>query len=123
MDLPIAMAVMAASGQCDRDGEGWSIDDFVIVGELGLDGAVRQIRGALPLAVAARDAGCAGFICPRDNAPEAAVVEGLPVLGVGRLEEVVQFFRGELEIEPQVPGIPVRGVHAHRVHESMPVRL
>ncbi len=99
-DLPIALAVLAATEQCDASGPDWALDEFMVVGELGLDGGVRPIRGALPLAVAARAAGCKAIILPRSNAAEAAVVEGLIVLGVDQLTEVVRFFRAELELEP-----------------------
>lgn len=100
-DLPIALAVLTASGQCDASGAGWSLQDFLVIGELGLDGTVRPVKGALPLALAARDAGCHGLILPKENAAEAAVVEELAVLGVGTLGEVARFFRAEGEISEE----------------------
>ena len=112
-DLPIAVAVLAASEQCDAAGDGWKMEEFLVIGELGLDGGVRAVRGALPLAIAARNAGCRGLILPRQNAAEAAVVEGLAVMGVESLGEVVAFFRGEAELREEVPtgASPVRSAH------------
>ena len=70
------------------------------MGELSLDGSVLPVRGALPMALAARDKGFAGVILPRQNAPEAAVVSSIDVYGISHLREVVDFLRGDRELEP-----------------------
>ncbi|MBH24560.1 MAG: ATP-dependent protease [Myxococcales bacterium] len=101
-DLPIALALLASSGQCAASGEGWSIEQFMVVGELSLDGQVRPVRGVLPMAIAAHEAGLQGLILPHGNAREASVVEGLAVLPVTHLREVVEFFRGERDL-PEAP--------------------
>ena len=95
-DLPIAIAILAASEQ-------WSderIADFVIMGELSLDGSVLPVRGALPIALEAKKQGFRGVILPAHNAAEAAVVDGLEVYGVEHLREVVDFLQGEKELTP-----------------------
>ena len=85
-DLPIALGILAASEQLDVAAlRGW-----VVLGELGLDGEIRPVRGALSMAIAARQAGCAGLIVPRANAREAAVVEGLDVRGAATLADVTR---------------------------------
>lgn len=89
-DLPIAVAILGATEQIET-GE---LEHYVIMGELSLDGSLMPIKGALPIAIEALAKGFRGFILPRANAPEAAVVEGLEVYGMESLREVVEFFRG-----------------------------
>ena len=85
-DLPIALGILAASEQLDVTAlRGW-----VVLGELGLDGEIRPVRGALSMAIAARQAGCAGLLVPRANAREAAVVTGLDVRGAAKLADVTR---------------------------------
>ena len=86
-DLPIAMGILAATGQL-----GGTADGYVIVGELGLEGGVRPVRGALPIAVAAKQAGARGLIVPVQNLAEAGVVDGIEVLGAESLSQVAGFF-------------------------------
>lgn len=95
-DLPIAIAILAASEQLS-DGR---IADYVIMGELSLDGSVLPVRGALPIALEAKKQGFRGVILPAHNVAEAAVVDGLEVYGVTHLREVVDFLRGEKELTP-----------------------
>ncbi len=95
-DLPIAIAILAASEQLSDE----RIADFVIMGELSLDGSVLPVRGALPIALEAKEQGFRGVILPAHNAAEAAVVDGLEVYGVEHLREVVDFLRGEKELTP-----------------------
>ena len=83
LDLPIAIAILAGSEQISDT----LLGQFVIMGELSLDGSVKSIKGALPMAAMAREAGFKGIILPADNASEAAVVEGLAVYGVKNLRE------------------------------------
>lgn len=95
-DLPIAIAILAASEQLSDE----RIADFVIMGELSLDGSVLPVRGALPIALEAKKQGFRRVILPAHNAAEAAVVDGLEVYGVEHLREVVDFLRGEKELTP-----------------------
>ena len=95
-DLPIAVGMVAASEQMESD----QLDNFVMVGELALDGAVRMVKGVLPIALRAREQGKVGILVPPENAPEAAVVAGLQVMPVRNLREAVGFLEGEVKISP-----------------------
>nr|HPR91007.1 magnesium chelatase domain-containing protein [Synergistaceae bacterium] len=95
-DLPISIGILAASGVVKAR----KIKDYLLLGELSLDGGVKQVRGCLSIAVTARRAGFVGIVVPRQNAREAAVVEGIRVIGVTELAEVVEFLNDEREIEP-----------------------
>jgi magnesium chelatase family protein len=95
-DLPIAIGILAASEQIETD----QLDNFVIVGELALTGAVRPCKGVLPIALRAKTEGKIGVLVPADNAPEAAVVAGLQVIPVQNLREATQFLEGEIKIAP-----------------------
>lgn len=97
-DLPIALSLMKASGQIDTD----FLETYVIMGELALDGHLRPIKGALPIAIKARKEGFKGLILPRDNGMEAAIVNDLQVIGVTDIRSAVEFFLGKLEIKPIV---------------------
>ena len=90
-DLPLAVGVLAASGQCPTN----MLDRYMIMGELQLDGALRPVKGVLPMALKAKADGFEGFILPQDNAKEAAVVSGLKVYGAKTLKDVVGFLSGE----------------------------
>lgn len=96
LDLAIATAILAATEQVNGD----KLSKYVIMGELSLDGTVKPVKGALPIAISAQKEGFGGFIVPRENAAEAAVVGGMDVIGVGSLLEVVKFLNGESAIEP-----------------------
>ncbi|HSU12569.1 YifB family Mg chelatase-like AAA ATPase [Longimicrobium sp.] len=94
-DLPLAVGMLAGAGQMR------SIDrlaGYMMVGELGLDGALRPVRGALPLAIAAKQAGFAGIVLPGHNVGEAAVVDGIDVRGATTLKEIVRFLEGSEEL-------------------------
>jgi magnesium chelatase family protein len=95
-DLPIALGILAASQQIT----GKSLEDYVILGELALDGALRPIKGALPIAIQARKEKFKGLVVPKQNAREAAIVNDLDVIGVEHLREAVDFFCDQLEITP-----------------------
>lgn len=97
-DLPIAVGVMAADEKLKAD----ALADYVIMGELSLDGSLRPIKGVLPIAIRAREEGFKGFILPKANAREAAVVNNLKVYGVENLKEVLEFFNGTRELEETV---------------------
>ena len=95
-DLPIAVAILAATEQVVAEG----LSDSVFVGELSLDGSLRAVKGVLPVVAEARDKGFAKVYVPQDNAAEAAVVEGVEVYGVGSLGELVAVLNGEQELAP-----------------------
>lgn len=95
-DLPIAIGMLAGSEQIATD----QLDHFVIVGELALTGAVRPVKGVLPIALRARAEGKTGLIVPVENAAEAAVVEGLKVFPVRNLREAASFLEGEVKLMP-----------------------
>lgn len=99
-DLPIAVGILAAMGRVDAGALGGTM----FAGELSLDGTLKPVRGVLPMAVRARDEGLRRLVLPADNAREAAVVEGIDVLGAGSLKEVMALLNGEAEIVPAVPG-------------------
>lgn len=94
-DVTIAIGILAASGQMNEE----NIDDYVIMGELSLDGSLQPIKGALPIAIQAQKEGFKGFILPKSNATEAAVVDGIDVYGVDNIKEVIDFFNGEKSIK------------------------
>src|SRR6202789_4440728 len=93
-DLPMALAILGAMGTFK------GLDQHLAVGELSLDGAIRPVRGALPMAVCARDNGIQNLILPMENAAEAAVVEGVRVFGVRHLAEVVAMLNQPEEFSP-----------------------
>src|SRR5258705_12311847 len=93
-DLPIALGILAATEQV----AGERLAKIAVLGELGLEGAIRPVRGALPVALAARAAGIEALILPRENLAEAGVVEGLRVLGAGCLAEIADFLEGKGEL-------------------------
>jgi magnesium chelatase family protein len=95
-DLPIALGILCASGQLIAE----NIDQYIIMGELALDGKLRPIKGVLPIAIEARKQGFKGFILPRENEKEAAIVNNLDIIGVNSLEEAIGFCSGEIKIDP-----------------------
>ena len=95
-DLPLAMGMLAGNGQINSD----KLEQYIIMGELSLDGSILPIKGALPIAIMAKEDGFKGFILPESNAKEAAVVKGLDVIGVSKITEVVDFLEGNLELTP-----------------------
>lgn len=94
-DLPLAIGILATSETIIAD----KLPDYLIMGELSLDGNILPIKGALPIAIMAKENGFKGFILPTENAKEAAVVEGLEVYGVENIRQVVGFANNELELE------------------------
>jgi len=94
-DLPLAIGILAASGQMKSE----IISDYIIMGELSLDGSLHHIKGALPIAIKAREERFKGIILPKENAREAAIVNDLEVLGVENIKELIDFFNGDSEIE------------------------
>ena len=100
-DLPIALGLLVSTRQLRPE----QLDDSATIGELALDGAVRPIKGALSMAMAARDRGFRRLMVPLENAREAAVVEELQVFGVGTLNDAVGLLSGRLELEAAVSGM------------------
>jgi len=96
-DLTIAVGILAASGQVASE----DVGNYIIMGELSLDGKLQPIRGALPIAIQARTEGFKGFILPKQNAREAAIVNDLEVYGVENLTELVEFLNGGKNIEQE----------------------
>lgn len=95
-DLPLAIGILAASESIASD----KIGNYMIMGELSLDGSIQPIKGALPIAIKAREEGFDGLILPEQNAREAAVVNNLQVYGVSNIEEVIGFFNNKCELQP-----------------------
>lgn len=95
-DLPLAIGILAASGQIRSE----KTEQYLMMGELSLDGSLRPVRGVLPIAVKAKETGLKGVILPAANAREAAVVEGLDVYGVSTLREVAEFIDDKRRLAP-----------------------
>ena len=98
-DLPIAVGILAAMGRIDAG----AVAGTMFVGELSLDGSLKPVRGVLPVAVRARSEGLRRVVLPAENAAEAAVVDGIEVIGATTLRQVVGYLNGEAEIAPAVP--------------------
>ena len=94
-DLPIAIGILGATNQISDE----KLGDYLIMGELALDGGLRPIKGALPIAIQARREGYKGIILPRENASEAAIVDNLEVYGIQNLREAVGFLDGSLDLK------------------------
>lgn len=94
-DLPIAIGILAASEQIKTD----KLEKYILMGELSLDGKLHSVKGALPIAIKARQDGFEGFILPKENAREAAVVDKLKVFGAETISEVIEFFEDKFDFE------------------------
>jgi len=97
-DLSLAIGILAASQQIKAD----HLDKYLIMGELSLDGGLQPIKGVLPIAIKAREEGFKGFILPKQNAKEAAIVDNLEVYGVEDIKQVIDFFDKDTPIEQTV---------------------
>ncbi|MEL6539268.1 MAG: YifB family Mg chelatase-like AAA ATPase [Bacteroidota bacterium] len=97
-DLPIALCILYASRQCQFE----YLEDYVVMGELALDGTLRPIKGALPIAMEARKRKYKGFVLPQENASEAAIVNNLDIIPVQHIKEAIAFFEGSKTISPKV---------------------
>lgn len=100
-DLPIAIGIIASEGLIEPE----ALHGYLFAGELSLDGRIKSVRGALSMALMAKKSGFSGIVLPLENAPEAAVVEGVQVFGVRSLPDVVDFLRGTAKIDPVVTSI------------------
>ena len=97
-DLTLAMGILAASEQIKAT----DIGQYIIMGELSLDGILKPIKGALPIAIEARKKGFKGIILPEENAKEAAIVDNLIVYGVNNIKQVIDFFNDDTELKPTI---------------------
>ncbi len=97
-DLTLTMGILVASGQIKAD----TIDQYIIMGELSLDGSLQPIKGALPIAIKAKEEGFKGFFLPKQNVKEAAIVSGIDVYGVENVQEVIDFFEGKGNVAPTI---------------------
>jgi len=97
-DLTIATGILGSTEQIKAE----NISNYIIMGELSLDGSLQPIKGALPIAIQAKKEGFKGFILPSSNAKEAAIVSGLDVYGVENIKEVIDFFNGDITLKPIV---------------------
>ena len=97
-DLPLAIGMLAAGEVIQSD----KLNRYLMMGELSLDGSLQPIKGALPIAIKARELGFEGIIVPRQNAREAAVVNKIQVYGVENIKEVIEFFNGNQELTPTI---------------------
>ena len=111
-DLPMAIGMLAGDGKIETE----LLDKYIIMGELSLDGSILPIKGALPIAIQARKEKFKGFILPKQNAREAAIVNNIDVIGVESLAEVVEFLEGAKHIEPTV--VDTRAEFANNVQSS-----
>jgi len=98
-DLTLAIGILVSTGQIK---ENHPLSEYIIMGELSLDGSLQPIRGALPIAIKAKEEGFTGFILPKQNAKEAAIVDGLEVYGVETIKEVIDFFNAEIPLEQTI---------------------
>ncbi len=97
-DLPLAIGMLAANETLDAS----ELEHYVLMGELSLDGTLKPVKGVLPIAILAREKGFKGFILPKENAREAAVVNDLEIYGVSNITEVVEFFNHKRTLEPTI---------------------
>ena len=113
-DLPIAIGTLAASDQFENADK---LSDYVIMGELSLDGTIRPIKGALPIAIQARKENFKGLILPKQNAREAAMVNNLDVYGVEHINDVISFFIDENSLQPTIVNTREEFAHAQSDYE------
>lgn len=95
-DLPIALGILAANGQINTD----KLNDYIIIGELSLDGSLRSVNGVLSISTGMRQLGKKGIILPEENCNEAGIVDGIEIYPVRTLSSCVEFLNGEIQINP-----------------------
>ena len=96
-DLPIALSLLSALGELTAE----RLKNTVVVGEMSLDGRVREVKGILPIVAEAKKMGCDRCILPKGNAPEGALTEGIQIIGVESLRQAVEYLKGETRILPE----------------------
>ena len=119
-DLPVALGVLIATGQIPSDKR--NVSEYVVVGELGLNGEIRPVRGGLCIAVGARDAGVPCVILPSANLAEASVVNGIEVFGAASLADVVSFLSGSDTLQVGQAHRPTNGVASRDTVDLAEVR-
>lgn len=112
-DLPIAIGIIAAEGIIEQS----AVNRYLFTGELSLDGKIKSVRGALSMAITARDLGLKGVILPDENASEAGVVQGIPVYGMHSLSEVIDFLRGANTKSPFITDIE-KSIEEHSIYDE-----
>ncbi|MDE2393715.1 MAG: magnesium chelatase, partial [Cytophagales bacterium] len=100
-DLPIALGLLQASEQTKMTG----LSDYLIMGELSLTGEIRPIKGALSMAIEAKKQGIKSLILPRENATEAALIDGLDIYGMANLRDTIRFLHGRTQAPAKAPHI------------------
>ena len=95
-DLPVALGILNATEQIPNN----CLDDYIVLGELGLDGSIRKVNGVLPILISARLQGYKKVILPKENSQEASFIEGMEIYGVGSLKETVEFLNGNITLSP-----------------------
>ena len=113
-DLPMALGMLSADGVVKTD----HLQDYLVVGELSLDGLVKEVRGVLPMAILAKRLGMKGILVPKKNGHEAAVVSGIKVLPIETLPQLVAFFNGEQTIHPVEVNLETLFATGHSVEEE-----
>ena len=113
-DLPLAVGMLAASETISDE----KLSRFLIMGELSLDGSIQPMKGALPIAIKAREESFEGLIVPAQNAREAAVVNNLNVYGVTHIKEVIEFFSGKRELTPTVVDTRTEFYNQQEIYEA-----
>ena len=117
-DLPLAIGILAASEGLKSN----RLENYMIMGELSLDGSILPIKGVLPIAIKARELGFKGLVLPRKNAREAAVVNNLDVYGVDNISEVVDFFNEEIELEKTIIDTRAEFYNAQQIFDFADVK-
>lgn len=112
-DLPIAVAILFSSSQFVST----KLKDFVLIGELGLDGKIKPVQGVLPILISAREQGYKNFIIPKENENEASFIEGIDVYALMNLSEVISFLTGSVELKPVEKKIWV-GENLNKTYEN-----
>lgn len=110
-DLPIAIGILAATKQIETE----NLANYMLMGELALDGALRPIKGALPIAIKARKEGYKGILVPKQNAKEAAIVADLEVFGIENLKQAVQFLEGDTSLKPEA--VDTRAIFSDSIND------
>ena len=95
-DLPVALGILNATEQIPNN----CLDDYIVLGELGLDGSIRKVNGVLPILISARLQGYKKVILPKENSQEASFIEGMEIYGVSSLKETVEFLNGNITLSP-----------------------
>lgn len=100
-DLPIALSLLSALGELEAK----KLKRTLVIGELSLDGRIREVKGVLPMVMEAKRMGCVRCLLPKGNAPEGALAEGIEIIGTESLRQAVDYLKGEADILPEEGGV------------------